>query len=271
MQERVLAVAGAAVVVAVVEREQRAGRSAGTSCPAGGPRPCTSGCPGVVRRRRAEEPDPLPADLIELAVVVRVLRQREDPHQFAADEQVVVDGQFVPRLEPDARPGRVVVAEGRVRLRRAAQQCPRHRLAGRVEDFDRPDRPATRPGGRRTSIDEPLALLRGEPDRCASFGFVRMPSAEPGTRSSAPLGGSTHDATGTRRPSPPPCRLRRRSEAAPGRATRRPRPPDTVTRAPRGRPEVDALDVDVRGSAARDGEREHAGHDRHVADVQAVA
>ena len=83
----------------------------------------------VVRRRRVEEADPLAADLVELAVVVRVPRQRLDPHQLAADEQVVVDRQLVPGLEADAGLGRVVVAEGDERLRRAAEHRPRHRLA----------------------------------------------------------------------------------------------------------------------------------------------
>ena len=84
----------------------------------------------------------------------------------------------------------------------AAEQRPRHRLAGRVEDLDdridrrpgpagaAPRRPAARPSSRRTG---PV---------CASPGFVRMPSAEPGTRTLGAARPDRPQPTGTRRPSP---------------------------------------------------------------------
>ena len=56
----------------------------------------------VVRRRRAEEAEPLAAAAIELAVVVRVARQRVDPHQLAVGVEVVVHRQLVPGFEADA-------------------------------------------------------------------------------------------------------------------------------------------------------------------------
>ena len=153
----------------------------------------------VVRRRGAEEADPLARDLVELAIVVRALRQGEDPHQFAVHEQVIVDGQFVPRLEADARPGRIVIAEGGVGLGGGRGAAPRHRLARGVEDLDhRIDRRTGPP--RQHLDDQPLALLR--------------------------LGIATVDArsasSGCRRPNP--------ARAGPRR--QRGRPPSTGTRPP---------------------------------------
>src|SRR5207247_735953 len=92
----------------------------------------------VVRRGGVEEPDPLAADLEELAVVVRAPRQGEDADQLAVHVQVVVHRQLVPGVEPDARAGRVVVAEGDARFRGAAWGGPGDGFAGRVSVWREP-------------------------------------------------------------------------------------------------------------------------------------
>src|SRR5207302_8447178 len=87
---------------------------------------------GVVRRGRVEEAAPPALGRVELGVGVRPAGQRPQPHQLAADVQEVVDTHLVPRLQTDACPGRVVVAEGGVRLRGATEGGALNRLAGRV-------------------------------------------------------------------------------------------------------------------------------------------
>ena len=225
---------------------------------------------GLVRRRGAEVADPLALDADELAVVVRPLREGRDAHQLALHEQVVVDAEFVPRFEPNAGVVRVVVAEGRVRLGRAAEGRAGHRLAVGVEQFE--DRVQRRPEPRGLHLGhEPLALFR--PER--------------------------HDVRGPRRGQLAIGRERHRRQCRRGVGERRTREladddrrgTDGVAGGPldrhgvpaadggvglhgdrlRGeRPEVDAADGHAGRDAARDAEREDFGNHRDRAEVQAV-
>ena len=82
-----------------------------------------------MRRGCSEEADALTRDLIELAVVVGPLWKREDLYEFAIHIEVVVDGDFVPRVESNTRACGVMIAEGRVGPRGRAHERLRHRLA----------------------------------------------------------------------------------------------------------------------------------------------
>ena len=156
-QAGVLREAGAAVVVAVVQRHG--------GDPAGG-----EGRPGgmdldlvdrlahrMVLGRRLQQADPLALRVPEDAVVVGVARQVLDADQLAADQDGVVDGQVVPLGQADPRDGRIVVAERDLGLGHRPEHGAGDGLSPGVEDLD--DRVDRRPESASEDLDdEPLPL-----------------------------------------------------------------------------------------------------------------
>src|SRR5262249_44794923 len=101
-QLRILAEAGATVVVLVVDRYDR--QTIGWKR---GPRWMDGDLVhrrsvAVVRRRCAEVAQSLPGDAEKLTIVVRIARQCLDAQHFVADQDVIVHGELVPGLQADA-------------------------------------------------------------------------------------------------------------------------------------------------------------------------
>ena len=266
-ETRILAEAAAAVVVAIVQRDN--GQAVGREVvPGGWSDTLYIGWPiGMMRRRRAEIAAPLAVPAQELAIVVGVLRQFADAHQFVAEQEVIVHGQLAPGLDADAGRGRIVIAEGDIRLgQRSAAWHAAASLPLLVENLDHG---IERRAGRRAFTSRirrwPFFAWKRQVCVAPAVRCGRWPCPVRGSsvRSASSALAGTHRRSTVGLPSGLDCQRHRQARAE-GRVRRR-----LDTHRAR-RTEVDAFQMNLRLRAALQAERENAGDDRHVADRQPI-
>ncbi len=158
----------------------------------------------VMFGRRLQEPKPLSLFAPEQAIVVRVPGQREDPGDFAPDQDGVVDRQIVPARQPDACLGRVVIAKRHLGLGQRFEHGAGQDPPLVVRDLD--DRVDGRSKSTTKNLDDQtLPFLRREPE------VIDIPAA-PDPRRDAPGSADPFSLRRVRRSARSPIGLRLASQ-----------------------------------------------------------